>query len=135
LTVILVTVEKISYAKLSMLQKLILVTLLEGRYGIMKRREFARSIKRLYWGKDSRVATSSLSRALQRLEERAYIRRNRGCWELTDFLSDNGTMLAVLSWVQNRELYALLGLRGPPPEAFGKRAEADGPGVEVDFDL
>jgi hypothetical protein len=55
--------EKISYEKLSQLQKLVMVALLEPRYAVMKRREFNRLIKRLYYGKDSRVATSSLSRA------------------------------------------------------------------------
>ena len=65
---------KISYEKLSQLQKLILVALSEARYAVMKRRAFNRTIKRLYYGKDSRVATSSLSRAYQRLEDRQYIR-------------------------------------------------------------
>jgi len=65
---------KISYEKLSQLQRLILVALSEARYAVMKRRAFNRTIKRLYYGKDSRVATSSLSRAYQRLEDRQYIR-------------------------------------------------------------
>jgi hypothetical protein len=50
----------------------------------MKRREFNRLIKRLYYGKDSRVATSSLSRAYQRLEDRKYILRFGGRWQLTN---------------------------------------------------
>ncbi len=44
--------EKISYRKLSELQKLILVALSEARYAVMKRRAFNRTVKRLYYGKD-----------------------------------------------------------------------------------
>ncbi len=69
--------RKISFEKLSQLQKLILVALSEASYTVMKRRAFNRTIKRLYYGKDSRVATSSLSRAYQRLEDRQYIVRSR----------------------------------------------------------
>src|SRR5215469_14373028 len=118
--------NRISYEKLSQLQKLILVALLEPRCAVMKRREFNRLIKGLYYGKDSRVATSSLSRAYQRLEDRQYIARFGGRWKLTDTnLRDNGVMFAFLAWVQNRKVYAPLGLKGPPPEALGiKPAEA-----------
>jgi hypothetical protein len=63
---------------------LILVALLEPRYAAMKRWAFNQTIKRLYYGQDSRVATSSLSRAYQRLEDRKYIARFGGRWELTD---------------------------------------------------
>ena len=108
--------EKISYEKLSQLQKLILVALCEPRYAIMKRREFNRLIKRLYYGKDSRVATSSVSRAYQRLEDRKYILRFGGRWQLTNSDNDpydNGLMLAFVAWAQNREFYALFGLKGP----------------------
>jgi len=69
---------KISYEKLSQLQKLILVALSEPRYAVMKRPAFNRLVKRLYYGKDGRVATSSLSRAYQRLEDRQYIVRFGG---------------------------------------------------------
>ncbi len=76
-----------------------------------------RTIKQLYYGKDSRVATSSLSRAYQRLEDRQYIVRFGGRWKLTDSDPyDNGMMLASMAWAQKRELYALLGLKGPPLE-------------------
>jgi hypothetical protein len=137
--------EKISFEKLSQLQKLILVGLSEPRYAVMKRREFNRLIKRLYYGKDSRVATSSLSRAYQRLEERQYILRFRGCWKLTDptdvnldNLGDNGVMFAFLAWVHNRKFYALLGLKGPPLEALGirpaeARLETERKGVDVEL--
>ena len=71
----------------------------------------------LYYGKDSRVATSSLSRAYQRLEDRQYIVRFGGRWKLTDSNPyDNGVMLAFLAWAKKRELYALVGLKGPPLE-------------------
>jgi hypothetical protein len=99
------------------LQKLILVALSEARYAVMKYRAFNRLVKRLYYGKDSRAATSSLSRAYQRLEDRQYIVRFGGRWKLTDSNPyDNGVMLAFLAWGQKRELYALLGLKGPPLE-------------------
>src|SRR5260221_7420968 len=91
--------EKISYRKLAELQKLILVALSEARYAVMKRRAFNRTVKRLYYGKDSRVATSSLSRAYQRLEDRQYIVRFGGRWKLTDSNPyDNGLMLSFLAW-------------------------------------
>ena len=76
--------RKFSFEKLSELQRLILVALSEPRYAVMKRRAFNRTLKRLYWGKDSRAATSSLSRAYQRLEDRQYIVRFGGRWKLTD---------------------------------------------------
>src|SRR5260221_8317058 len=91
--------EKISYRKLSELQKLILVALSEARYAVMKRRAFNRTVKRLYYGKDSRVATSSLSRAYQRLEGPQYIVRFGGRWKLTDSKPyAKGLMLAFLAW-------------------------------------
>jgi hypothetical protein len=126
---------KISYEKLSQLQRLILVALSEPRYAVMKRREFNRTIKRLYYGKDSRVATSSLSRAYQRLEDRQYIVRFGGRWKLTDSNpNDNGMMLAFMAWAQKRELYARLGLKGPPLEALGiKPKTGDRQGVKVEL--
>jgi hypothetical protein len=117
--------EKISYEKLSQLQRLILVALSEPRYAVMKRREFNRTIKRLYWGQDSRVATSSLSRAYQRLEDRQYIVRFGGRWELTNSNPlDNGVVLAFLVWAHAREFYAL----GIKPQSKAR------PGVEVELE-
>ena len=130
---------KISYEKLSQLQKLILVALSEPRYAVMKRREFNRTVKRLYYGKDSRAATVSLSRAYQRLEDRQYIARSGGRWKLTDSDPyDNGVMLAFLAWANNRELYARLGLKGPPLEALGiepanAASNTERRGVHVEF--
>jgi hypothetical protein len=129
--------ERISYEKLSQLQKLILVALCEPRYPITKRREFNRLIKRLYYGRDSRVATSSRSRACQRLEDRKYILRFGGRWELTNSDNnphDNGLMLGFLAWSKNREFYALFGLKGPPIEALGIEPKTgDRPGVKVEL--
>jgi hypothetical protein len=108
----------------------------------MKRREFNRTIKRRYWGNDSRGATSSLSRAYQRLEDRQYIVRFGGRWKLTDPTDtnprDNGVMFPFLSWKQKRELYARLDLKGPPPEALGitpaeARSETERKGVDVEL--
>src|SRR5260370_24849977 len=128
---------KFSFENLSQLQRLILVALLEPRYAVMKRREFNRTIKRLYYGKDSRVATSSLSRAYQGLEDRQYIVRSGGRWKLTDSNPyDNGVMLGLLACAENRAFYALLGLKGPPLEALRiKPEDGAGPGVEVELDL
>jgi hypothetical protein len=135
---ILFPVDKISCGKLSQLQRLILVALLEPRYAVMKRRALNRMVKRLYYGKDSRVATSSLSRAYQRLEDRQYIARSGGRWTLTDSDPlDNGVMLAFLAWAHNRESYARLGLKGPPLEALGIKpanpSNIERPGVHVEF--
>ena len=132
--------EKVSYGKLSQLQKLVLVALSEPRYAVMKRRKFSRLIKRLYWGKDSQVAAASLSRALQRLEDRGYTIRKAGRWQLTErnphvYSYDSGVGVAFLAWAQNREFYAVLGLKGPPLEALGIKArseEKDRPGVKVE---
>jgi hypothetical protein len=116
-----------------------MVALSEPRYAVMKRPEFNRTIKSLYYGKDSRVATSSLSRAYQRLEDRQYIVRLGGRWKLTDSDPyDNGVMLAFLAWAQRRDFYALLGLKGPPLEALGikpanTRSDAERKGVHVEL--
>jgi hypothetical protein len=131
--------EKISYERLSQLQKLILVALCEPRYAVMKRREFNRLVKRLYYGKDSRVAASSLSRTYQRLEDRQYIARFGGRWKLSDSDPlDNGVMLAFLAWASNRAFYARLGLKGPPLEALGIKppnatSNTERRGVHVEF--
>ena len=129
--------EKVSFGKLSQLQKLILVALCEPRYAVMKRREFNRTIKRLYYGKDSRAATSSLSRVYQRLEDRQYLVRFGGRWELTHSDPyDNGFMLGFLAWGKNREFYGLLGLKGPPLEALGIKPKSEArPGVHVELDF
>jgi hypothetical protein len=131
-------VKKISCNRLSKLQRLILVALSEPRFALMTRREFRRAIKHLYWGRDDRVTIASLCQSLARLEERRYLLRTRGHWQLTDSshnLGDNGLLLAVLAWMRSPQRYTLLGLRGPPTEMFARspRVEADGPGVVVDF--
>jgi hypothetical protein len=122
---------------MSQLQKLILVALCEPRYAVMKRREFNRLIKRLYYCKDSRVATSSLSRAYGRFEDRQYTIRFGGRWKLTDGNPyNNGVILAFLVQAQNREFYALFGLKGPPLETLGIKPRSEArPGVEVKLDI
>jgi hypothetical protein len=137
--------RKISYEKLSQLQKLILVALSEPRYAVMKRRAFNRTLKGLYWGKDSRSATASLSRAIARLEDRQYLRRSAGRWTLSD--SDpfsNGFIFAILAWEQNWPHYSRMGLRGPPSEALPNSEQEDQPassgprarpGVKTHLDL
>ena len=59
---------------------------------------------------------------------------------------DNGVMLAFLAWANNREFFALLGLKGPPFEALKRppfealgikpanaRSDAERQGVKVEF--
>ena len=90
--------EKISFEKLSELQKFILVALMEPRYAAARPREFAAAIRRLYWGRDTPSTRKSLSRALQRLEQRGYIMRLDRHWQLTDSdASNDGVMMAFLA--------------------------------------
>jgi hypothetical protein len=119
-----------SLAKLSQLQRLILVVLLEPRYSALKCREFRALIKGLYWGfgyPGAAAAAVSLSRALSRLEERGYIvRRSSGCWELTCSESDfvrNGWLFALCAWGQKKELYTKAGLSGPTLQSLGLSPE------------
>jgi hypothetical protein len=107
--------------KLSQLQRLILVMLLEKRLWSLTCREFRRVVKRLYWGAEaaSAVATVDLCRALRRLEERGLIERfTHGGWRLTcpenDFVR-NGDMHALLAWQNGARMYVKAGLRGPHP--------------------
>src|SRR5262249_42868920 len=107
-------------------------------YALLTRREFRRVIKHLYWGRDNRTTVASLSQSLTRLEERRYLLRTKGCWQLTDSyhnLSDNGTMLAALASGQNRELFLRLGLQGPSVETLGLKGSEESLGVEVVFDF
>ena len=108
--------EKISFEKLSELQKFILVALMEPQYAAASPREFAAAIKRLYWGIDSPNTRKSLSRALQRLEQRGYVMRLDRHWQLTGsdpFDNEHqGLTIAFLAWTQRRELYAKIGFRG-----------------------
>jgi hypothetical protein len=108
--------EKISFEKLSELQKFILVALMEPRYAAARPREFAAAIRRLYWGRDSPNTRKSLSRALQRLEQRGYIMRLDRHWQLTGSdpfdIKHNGLGMAFLAWAQRIELYARIGFQG-----------------------
>src|SRR5260221_12067801 len=68
------------------------------------RRSKNRTIKQLYYGKDSRVATSTLSRAYKRLEDGQYISRSGGRCKLTE--RDpyaKGMMLASMPWPQKSQ--------------------------------
>jgi hypothetical protein len=132
-----------SLAKLSQLQRLILVVLLEPRYSALKCREFRALIKGLYWGfgyPGAAAAAVSLSRALSRLEERGYIvRRSSWCWELTCSESDfvrNGWLFALCAWSQQKELYAKVGLKGPTLQSLGLSPEPapERKGVQVSLE-
>ena len=105
--------EKVSFEKLSELQKFILVALMEPRYAAARPREFAAAIRRLFWGRDTSNTRKSLSRALQRLEQRGYIMRLDRHWQLTDSNPiDNGLIMAFLAWDQRIELYTKFGFQG-----------------------
>jgi hypothetical protein len=122
----------VSLSKLSQLQRLILVMLLEAGCERLRRRQFRDLVKRLYWGSSHAKASAcsaSLSRALSALEARRYLERTRSGWRLSDSESDlvnNGYIFAVLAWQRAKELYALLGLRGPAPTQKS-------PGVHVEL--
>ena len=123
---VLKALEKISFEKLSELQKFILVALMEPRYAAAGPREFAAAIRRLYWGRDSPNTRKSLSRALQRLERRGYIMRLDRHWQLTGSdpfdTKHNGLGMAFLAWAQRIELYARMGFpRGAPLLAENKQ--------------
>jgi DNA-binding transcriptional ArsR family regulator len=120
--------KPVSLDKLSQLQRLILVMLLEERMWRLRRRQFRALAKEIYWGKDvsKAVASASMSRALSRLEERGLIERERhGGWSLSTQVSDlarNGYMYAILAWERGAHVYVAAGFRGPdikPPERKG----------------
>jgi hypothetical protein len=72
--------RRIRSDKLSGLQELILIMLLEPRYWALKRRAFREEIKAFYWGTDHVLAKGpnvavTLSRVMARLEERGLITR------------------------------------------------------------
>jgi hypothetical protein len=127
--------------KLSRLQRLILVMLLDEHLATLGRREFRRVAKWLYWNSGvwegcvkASVATSDLSRALSRLEARGYLVRTRHSWRLTEFdlgaLTDCGGVMAINAWSRDKELYAKVGLRGPSAESLGIQKT----GVQVQLD-
>src|SRR5271166_1420795 len=112
----------VSLDKLSRLQRLILVALLEPRYASLSRRRFRDLIKLLYWGSGysrAAVIAASLSRSLTALESRGYLVRTRRGWTLsTSALSMSdpanfGLMMALRAWQQKKELYLQVGLGGP----------------------
>ena len=116
--------ENVSFRRLSKLQRFILVALLEPRYAAMKRCEFSRMVYRIAFREDSPSTHASLSRAYRRLEDRKYIVRHQGCWELTgETFYDGGLQMAFLAWFALRELYAQAGLKGPPREALEIKGE------------
>jgi hypothetical protein len=107
------TLEKISFEKLSELQKFVLVALMETALAARGPREFALAIRRLYWGRDTPSTRKSLSRALGRLEQRGYIMRLDRHWQLTDSdPANSGVMMAFLAWAQRMELYTKFGFQG-----------------------
>jgi hypothetical protein len=122
-----------SLGKLSKLQRLILVILLEDGYAQLDRPTFRGLVKLLYWDaprclSKKELVAKSLSRALSRLEARGYIvRRFPGCWRLTEFdlsaPADCGFVMALNAWSQEKERYAKLGLRGPTKESLGLSPE------------
>jgi len=117
-----------SLEKLSRLQRLILVVLLEKGCSRLSRPTFRSLVKKLYWGErhapsQKEVVAKSLSRALARLEGRGYIVRTGKGWQLScSDLVNNGLVFAILAWQRAPGAYALLGLHGPDAESLGLKA-------------
>jgi hypothetical protein len=116
--------------QLSQLQRLILVLLLEEGYAQLARPALRRHLKRLYWGERHALAkkelvAKSLSRALLRLEGRGYLERTRHGWALTcsEANFDNGWVMALNAWGQQKELYIKAGLKGPTLKSLGLSPE------------
>ena len=90
-----------SYQKLSKLQRLIMLTLLDATKASLPRREFSKFIYDYYFGEGEPTPSTqaSLSRAYRRLEDRGYIIRIHGRFQLTtgnDNLDDNGYLVAYM---------------------------------------
>lgn len=89
--------ERYGYAKLSKLQRLIMMALVEPEYQLMSRRCFTDTMIDFYFKEEATPAIrSSLSRAYRRLEARNFIKRQHGGWRLTDMSDgmENGLVLA-----------------------------------------
>ena len=117
----------VSLNKLSQLQRLILVMLLDERVAGLRRKEFRLLAKQLYWGRRAspNVAAADLSRAMSSLEGRGLLTRSFRSWELsTDEVAKSGYVFALIAWKQKKDLYEKLGLRPPsfgstPPQRKG----------------
>ena len=87
--------------KLSRLQKQVIVTLLAPGARELTKREFSQYVYDEFFGRESRSAQASLSRAYRRLEKRGYLKRSKKGWELTP----RGEEIALLEWQQERSRY------------------------------
>jgi DNA-binding transcriptional regulator YhcF (GntR family) len=68
----------------------------------------------MYFGKKTNATRASLSRAYKRLEERGFIIRTHGCFQLTmnphnPASPDQGTLVAFNIWADYRQEWAALG--------------------------
>jgi hypothetical protein len=128
--------------KLSGLQKLILVILLDERNLVLERSALALKIKRLYWGErhmllKPQLVTKSLSRALLHLERRGLLIRTRSVWDLSVTPGSSGYAAALQAWETDQELYTRLSLQGPESkteEKPAKKLERRGVEVELHFE-
>jgi hypothetical protein len=123
--------------KLSGLQKLILVILLDERNVVLEQPALRIMIKRVYWGERHmllrpQLVAKSLSRALLHLERRGLLIRSRSGWDLSVTAGASGYLAARGAWETDKELYTRLGLRGPGTEDE-RRGELERAGVEVEL--
>jgi hypothetical protein len=95
---------RVSYGKLSKLQRFIMMCVLTPEGEAMSRREFSRMIYEKFFGEETASNRASLSRAYRRLEHREYLRRVNGCWKLNNETADgNGILIAGLLWLDLRK--------------------------------
>jgi hypothetical protein len=117
------TPSSLSFKKLSRLQRLILVVLLEEPNASLKRPALRTLVKALYWGSahalfKKELVAKSLSRALGRLEARGYIVRTGQGWELSALdPATSGYLFALCAWNQKKELYLKL-------DSWGKASDS-----------
>ena len=88
--------EPQGFDKLSRLQKVIMVALLDPKYAAMKRREFNTWVYEGLFQETSPSTRASLSRSLRSLEKREYIVRSKGCYRLNDDINIGALAIAVL---------------------------------------
>src|SRR5262249_33903832 len=86
--------------KLSRLQKVILIMLLDSSYAELSRRDFNQAVYDNFFQENSKSNRASLSRSYRRLEERGLIIRAHGQWQLTD---DSGVLMAALALISLKE--------------------------------
>ena len=88
--------EPQGFEKLSRLQKVIMVALMDSKYVAMKRRKFNAWVYEELFQETSPSTRASLSRSLRSLEERGYIVRLEGCYRLNNDINSGAKAMAAL---------------------------------------